>query len=402
MSGTGPSGEPNPFEGVPFFGDIMKMFQQASGQSGLGWDVAKQMATAVATDGESEPNVDPIERMRFDELVRVADLHVADATGLATSASGRVLSVTPVTRAAWAMRSLDAHRPLLERLAAALTRVSDDDIADDEPDPSDPFAGMLGGLTQLLGPMMLGMTAGSMIGHLARISLGQYDLPLPRPPSDDLLVVPANLNELAEEWSLPDDELRLWVCLYEVTTHAVLARPHVRSRLDELLGAYADGFRLDPHALEAAFGEIDPTDPGGLQALVEQPEALLGAMRTDEQAAIAARLEALTSAIVGYVDHVMDTIGTKLIASYSMTTEAQRRRRVTAGESARFVERLLGLDLGQRQYDRGTAFVDGVIERAGEDGLRRLWAGESTLPTPAEIEAPGLWLARIDLDSSVD
>ena len=396
MTPSEPSG--NPFEGVPFFGDIMRMLQQAGGQSGLGWDVARQMAVAVATDGESEPNVDPIERMRFDELIRVADLHVADATGLSTSAAGRVLAVTPVTRADWAVRSLDAHRPLLERLADSLTRLSDDPDAPEMPlDPDDPMAGMLGGLTQLLGPMMLGMTAGSMMGHLARRSLGQYDLPLPRPPADELLVVPANLAELSGEWSLPDDELRLWVCLHEVTNHAVIGRAHVRERLESLLGSYADGFRLDPGALESAFGNIDPTDPTGLQALVDRPEALLGAMRTDAQAAIATKLEAITCAIVGYVDHVMDEVGGKLIASYRMTTEAQRRRRVTSGESARFVERLLGLDLGQRQYDRGSAFVDGIVERAGEDGLRRLWASEETLPTPAELDAPGLWLARIDL-----
>jgi putative hydrolase len=397
MSGPGPSG--NPFEGVPFFGDLLKMLQQAGGQTGLGWDVARQMAIAVATDGENEPNVDPIERMRFDELVRVADLHVADATGLATSLTGRTLGVVPVTRADWAVRSLDANRPLLERLATSLSRMSDDPSGSVEtPDPDDPMAGMLSGLTQMLGPMMLGMTAGSMVGHLARVSLGQYDLPVPRPPSDELLVVPANLAELAAEWSLPDDELRLWVCLHEVTNHAVLGRRHVRERLETLMGAYVDGFRLDPTALESAFGDVDPTDPTGLQSLVERPEALLGAMRTDEQAALATRLEAVTSAVVGYVDHVMDAIGGKLIPSYGMTTEAQRRRRVAAGESARFVERLLGLDLGQRQYDRGAAFIEGVVERAGDDGLRRLWASDATLPTPAEIDAPGLWLARIEID----
>jgi len=38
-----------------------------------------------------------------------------------------------------------------------------------------------------------------------------------------------------------------------------------------------------------------------------------------------------------------------------------------------------------------------VVERAGGDGLVRLWESERTFPTPAEITAPGLWLARIDL-----
>ena len=37
-------------------------------------------------------------------------------------------------------------------------------------------------------------------------------------------------------------------------------------------------------------------------------------------------------------------------------------------------------------------------ERAGIDGLNRLWEREAMLPTENEIAAPGLWLARIELD----
>jgi uncharacterized protein (DUF2342 family) len=37
------------------------------------------------------------------------------------------------------------------------------------------------------------------------------------------------------------------------------------------------------------------------------------------------------------------------------------------------------------------------LERAGEGELSRLWESPAGLPTPAEIDAPGLWLARIDL-----
>ena len=39
----------------------------------------------------------------------------------------------------------------------------------------------------------------------------------------------------------------------------------------------------------------------------------------------------------------------------------------------------------------------GVVERAGEDSLGRLWSLARNLPTPAEVDAPGLWLERIDL-----
>jgi uncharacterized protein (DUF2342 family) len=74
-----------------------------------------------------------------------------------------------------------------------------------------------------------------------------------------------------------------------------------------------------------------------------------------------------------------------------------RRRRVEADPSDRFVERLFGLELTQVAYDRGNGFVAGVVERAGDEGLARLWESDRTLPTPAELDAPGLWLARIDL-----
>ena len=66
------------------------------------------MAMQVASGGESEPNIDPIERMDVEQLGRVADLHVAQKTGLATSVTGRSVQVVPVTRAQWVQRSLDA------------------------------------------------------------------------------------------------------------------------------------------------------------------------------------------------------------------------------------------------------------------------------------------------------
>ena len=57
----------------------------------------------------------------------------------------------------------------------------------------------------------------------------------------------------------------------------------------------------------------------------------------------------------------------------------------------------IGNLIRDRQEMFENAFVDGVIERAGSDGLARLWESEQMLPSPPEVDAPGLWLARIDL-----
>ena len=182
----------------------------------------------------------------------------------------------------------------------------------------------------------------------------------------------------------------------------MLGVPHVRARIESLIAEYTTKFSNDPRALEEHLGEIDLAGSGddpmaSLQRALGEPGALLGAIQSDDQRALLPRLEAIVAVVVGVVDHVMDEVGGKLIASYSMLTEALRRRRVETAESDRFVERLLGLELTQSVYDRGSAFVEGVIERAGADGLARLWESESMLPSPPEVDAPGLWLARIDL-----
>ena len=372
------------------FGDLARMFSR---QGPVNWDVARQTSMWLATDGQPEPNVDPLERIRLEELVRVADLQVSSVTGLSTSIAGGVLSVLPVTRGDWALHSLEAYRPFLERLATSLSAAGDD--ADD--DLGDATTQLLGDLGKLLGPVLLGMQSGFMLGHLARRALGQYDMPLPRLPADQLLVVPANLDAFADQWSLAPDDLRLWVCLHEVTHHAVLGRPHVRARLEELINEYVRGFEVDPAALEASLGNLDPTDAAGLQAVLGNPETLLGAVRSPRQQETLTRIETLTAVIEGYVDHVMDTTGRGLIGSYGQLTEALRRRRVEASDGDRFAARLLGLELGRGQYERGATFIRGVVERAGEEALSRLWVSARELPTPAELDAPGLWLARIDL-----
>jgi putative hydrolase len=376
---------------MPIFGDLAKLFQN---QGPVNWEVARQIGSYMAAEGQPEGNVDPIERIRLEELARVAELHIGDATGLATSTTGRSVSVRAVNRSEWADSTLQAYRPLFERLATSLGSHTLTDPADDDGEIP---AELLGNLMSVMAPTILGMQLGLMVGHLARRSLGQYDLPVPRPAGDELLVVAANLDAFASDWSLPPDDLRLWVCLDGIAHHAVLGRPHVRARLEELLLAFAGGFTPDPNALSDRMANIDPTDQSSWESVFGDPDSFLGSMESEGQRRLKPQLEALTSTIEGYVDYVMDEVGGKLIGSYGSLTEALRRRRVEANKGDRFVERLFGLELSQRQYDRGGAFVRGVVERQGPAGLNRLWASAVELPTPAEVDAPGLWWERINI-----
>jgi putative hydrolase len=372
------------------------------GASG-GLDQATQLAVAIASGGQAEANVDPTVRMSLEQLARVAELQIAQVTGLRTGTNGPV-TIAPVTRGEWVKRSMQAYKPVLEQLAAAMaTPVVDDELG------SDPQMAMFQQLFSSLRPMMVNMTTGSMVGHLGSRALGTYDLPLPRPGSDELLVVVPNLDAFGEEWSLAADGLQMWIALSEVAYHAVLSVPHVAQRISALLGRYTNAFRNDPSAVTDSLAGFD-FNPNGdfaemqeqLQSMLGDPSALLGAMRSPEQDALLPEISVLMATIVGYVDHVMDQVGSTLITDYSQLTEALRRRRVTASESDRFVERLLGLELTQDVYDRGRAFADGVFERAGSEGLNRVWESEESLPTPNELDAPGLWLARMGIEFEMD
>ena len=326
MTTPEPSGAGDPFGGGPFgpgsLADLMRnLARYFTSQGPVNWEMARQMAVWTATSGQAEPNPDPVSRVRLETLMRVAELQVADATGLDV-APGGALSVTTVNRTDWAMRTLDDWKHFLEKLAVKMapSLPGDGSPPGDLPFPGptdsswslpggpgvgagdaggDPFARMFSQLPQVIGPLMFGLQVGSMVGQLATRAMGQYDIPVPRPVSDSLLIVSATVDSFASDWSLDPDDVRMWICLREAAHHAVLGRPHVRTRLEEMIDSYIDAFEPDAGFLEARLGGLDPTDMASLQDVFANPETLLGEMQNDEQRRIQILLETLLSAVVG-------------------------------------------------------------------------------------------------------
>lgn len=387
----GAMGFPGGFQGFPpIFADASSLF---SSTGPLNWDIARQTAEWSATDGQSEPNVDPADRNRIEEFLRIAELHVADATGRGVPAG---LRANVVTKREWARIALDAYKPHLEALATAMGKGDLLGGIDGDADPQLNIGELIANMGQFINPALLGIQCGMMVGHLAGRSFGQYDYPVPR-SGQELLFVSSNISDFAKDWSLPVEDLQFWVCIHQLVHHVVLNIPHVAARINELINEYVSNFAPNSDALEEHIRTIDPTDPNSIQIVLDDPNAILGALQTPAQQGAFKKLEAIISVLEGYVDWVVDKTGSKLISSFSQLEEALLRRRVEETEADRFVERLLGFSLGQAQYDRGTAFVEGVIERAGEGALARIWESAESLPTPPEADAPGLWLARIEL-----
>jgi putative hydrolase len=310
-----------------------------------------------------------------------------------------------MTRKEWVDLHLEVLRPVLEALAVTLRKAMDEEEGPEEPmgHPSGaPFgfpggADPFGGLMTMLAPLLLGVQAGSMVGYLAQHALGRYDLPLPTDDEPSLAFVVPNLAAFEEAWSIERRDLRFAVALHEVVHAAERSVPWVRERLLALSIEYVSAYEVDPHAFEAQFGELDPADPSSFAGIAERPEALLGAMQSDRQREVLERVQSLTMVLEGYADVVIERLGSKLLPEFRRIHEAMQRHHVERGEAERFIDQLLGIRLDREHYEQGERFCRGVIERAGMEGLNRLWESERMLPTPNELDAPGLWLARIDL-----
>ncbi|HQV58423.1 MAG TPA: zinc-dependent metalloprotease [Ilumatobacteraceae bacterium] len=389
-----PFGGDNPFSNLPMFGDLAKAL---AGQGPLNWEAARQFAALSSSGGISEPNVEPSERIAFTQLAQIVAMHVRDVCDVDLSFP----EITPVTASVWAQRTLEAYRPLFTEMATSLSHQPDvdDDAA------ADPMMAMMAGLSKMMAPSMMGMAIGSMVGRMAQHAFGQYDLPIPR-ADQSLQVVPASVSAFAADWNIAADEMRLWVIAQELIGHVVFSLGTVHDDLTALVRAHVGAFRADPSAVTERLAELDVDDVDGsdgdpmeaIQRAFSDPSVVLGAVQSAEQRALEPRLDAALGAVIGCVDYLVDAVAVRLIGGNALQiAEAVRRRRAEHGREDVYVQRLLGLKLHQEHVQRGKQFIAGVVERVGEAKLCALWSVPGALPTPAEFEAPGLWVARLEL-----
>ena len=262
---------------------------------------------------------------------------------------------------------------------------------------------MMANLSQMMAPAMMGMAVGSMVGRMAARTFGQYDLPIPR-SDNTLLVVPANIDQFAADWSLPVDEMRLWVLAQEMIGHTLFSLTSLREQFAALVRTSR---RRVPtrsvgrgRAAVARSRSTTSADPmQAMQQLLGDPALLLGAVQSPEQLALAPQLDAAVAAVVGYVDYLVDSVAVRVIGGDALRiAEAVRRRRVERRPTTCSSSACSACSSRNEQVQRGKTFTAGVVDRVGEAGLTELLRSKpQPLPTPAELDAPGLWIARLEL-----
>ncbi len=386
----------------PEFQEFLRMLQSPGP---VNMEIARKTAhEKAAHDDETDapkpdPPVAPNAAAAFDDVVRAVQLLVAEATSMSGALT---VPARTVDRKTWADATLTGLEPVLAALATALEQ---EDVT---PASDDPAAASLDaiftGMMPKLVPFILGFASGGMIGALSHHALGQYDLPLPLTGEPAMSFVVSNVDAFAQEWALPNDELRYALALREVVHGAQRSVPWVREHLVRLASSYVGAYEPRGEALEDLFSGLDLSDPASIAGIeqVLDPTALLDAMRSERQEPLLEQLQRFVSVLEGYTDVVVATLGERMVASHVRIDEALRRHRLERGSAATFVDRLLGLQLDRDHYEAGLTFCRGVVERSGGtlEQLNRLWIREELVPTQSELAAPGLWLARIDLPES--
>jgi Zincin-like metallopeptidase len=421
-------------------------FAGAQGTPGLQWDSARQAAIWTAAGGSVEPNLDPLERIGYSDLLTKVRREVIATLGLPEGAVPATINAQ--TRAGFAAEFLAELRSLLDAIVAGIATpasanagtAGDSDTSDDD-GPQELAA--IGQLFAMLGPVMNSPQLGTMVGTMATGALGTADLV--GTPAGQLMVIPANVNAFAAEWSIDPVVARSHVVIVEAVTAGVMQVSHVQDRIAELVQRYAAATRPNPQALRDSIGGMlgglsgssgssDADEPsanspfgnlggllsgfglGGLGGAagagggggnaddatkamrsLSGDRGLIGVSETLEQAAIRSQIRTLLVPLAGVIEYGVAVIGARMLGDNRQVMEAWRRRRNAPADAIRSLANLLGVQLTKADLEASGSFVGGVLQRVGSDGLAALWESATNLPTAAEVEAPGLWLARIGL-----
>jgi coenzyme F420 biosynthesis associated uncharacterized protein len=372
----------------------------------IDWDIAQRIGELIAGAGGRAQDGGVLADLRSVESVepRARDFagRVSDYTGLALPAELPALEV--VDRPAWIAANLKTMRPLLDPLTE---RMGSDNGG---------ITGLLSGQLRTASGYLLGAQVGALTGVLSQRVLGQYDLSLlDASVTPRLLLVAPNLAQAARNLGVDRDELVLWVTIHEVT-HAVQfsGAPWLRDHLGAILKELIDGLQVTIAGRSGTRSEtndrrssklpdtgqlrdlLDRARRGELRDLVERARhgELLRLTLGEERWQLVERMQATMSLIEGHAEHTMDAVGTEVLPSIERLRAAMNRRRETRGLPWRVLERLLGLELKMKQYEVGKRFCDAVVQAEGPRALTRAWSGPEMLPSMAELQTPGLWLAR--------
>lgn len=357
------------------FGDLFKLLGQQGPDAWFA--TATQLALTVARGDDGDPNPQPPQRQRLEELAPLVGRHVDALFEIASD-----YSVTGTNRTDLAMAALHQWKPLLEPLTTV--------TIDSEGDPGDQAA-MLRHMGAVMGPLFIGFQLGSVAGHFAERSWSLSALPLPRATREHLIVV-NNLVTFADEWSLNRDVVFTFALAREFVATVVLTQAGTGDALRALV---LDAVNEVAHLHGDVMGQLQGLmDPEQMAAMMRDPASLLDgvAVPTDSHATRA--MNAATAALAQFFDAAALAITETMHGPQGVLREAWRRYRRTDARGEDTAAALFGVSLQGTHHDDADRFVHSLTSAHGLGVFGALLRVDG-LPTEEELRDPEAWFARV-------
>ncbi len=347
-----------------------RLFELLQSPGPVNWRLADEVIKSVA--GAPEP-VEPAIADEYSELTLAAELLLSDQPGLTIPSAARL---HPVDRATWARENAQSFRYLVEPLAAKLG-------GDVGPSP-----------LAALGPALLGMQAGSMVGFMAQQALGQFDAGLPALDHADRYVIVPNVEDFAAGHGLDSHQVRMWAVTREVAHHAVLDRDWYRAAFLEAVDDFFAGLEFDMSGMSEMLSSLQ--DPSQLEGMLAGgPDAITEMLGMKHDPQRLERLQAMIAITEGFGEYVTGRVAAPKLPQLERIAEAAARRRAEPEQGAELLQQLAGLDLQRHRAQDAADFSGEIARRWGDEALDELWESPDQLPTLAELTDPVGWAARV-------
>ncbi len=339
----------------------------------VNWKLAREVIGSVAG---SRDVIEPRLAEEYQELALAAELHAADTPGITVVSGG---GLQPVDRATWAHENEQSFRFLFEPLAERLETMGGGE-------------GPMASIMQPLGPALIGLQAGTLVGLMSHDALGQFDAGLPALDHDRQYLVVPNVEAFATSHDLDPQQVRLWAATREVVHHAVLEVPWLRGTVVSTVGAYFAGLELDPGRLTERLTGLE--DPSQLEDLLGGEAGLPALLGGEPDPVAHDAIVALLLFIEGFGEWATRTALDGLVPSIAFIERAHTAHRAATRQGDEVLAQLAGIRIDRSRVD-AAGFTAEVARRWGAEAVAALWDDEDALPTMAELTDPVGWAARV-------
>jgi putative hydrolase len=330
----------------------------------LGAEVAKHLS------GERQP-VEPWAAEEYRELARLAEYRIEQIAPFRIVSASDVL---PVDSRTWAEKNLETYGSLVEPFAASISGEG----------PAAP-------LFAQMGPALVGLQAGSLVGSLSGWVVSSFDAGLPQQHVGPMTLIVSNIEELQIE-DVDPKEVRLWVVANEVAFRAVSQLPWIQDHLSDLVTTYANASRIDPTALSGLM--MGSGDAADIQRAIDDAGGIEALMGGEEAEAPRGELEAFLGAITGCARLIARRAIGEIVPSFDRISAERDSARLEMPVQPTIGVGPVPIELTQL----GDQFNQDVETRYGDDALTVLWSDPTRMPSAAELRDPTAWAARVLLD----